>query len=178
MKHILTVILITVFLSPLLPAQTDTVPTEPEDPGVSGTWEVVAGGGMSVPFEPEHYDDAFKNGYYFGGGLAYSLPTGDLGYGEISLMVQYYNTPFDDATFIEGNGLDSAANVYGYPGDVFTAMAQFRGVFAGSKETIAPFFTMGVGMFHIAVPEMGVFGSAERMSSVGSPSRFSSQRHQ
>jgi hypothetical protein len=158
MKRPLLIFLISLFLPSFLFSQTDTTAAA-EEPSVPGTWDVVATGGWTIPFEPSEFSDYFKVNYNFGGGIAYAFPPGDAGYGEVSLMLHYYNVLFTHTGFRTAMGLPPTTNVYGYQGDVFTSMVQFRGVFAKSKENIAPYFTTGIGFYHIALPELGIVGS-------------------
>lgn len=156
MNRLFSLIFLAIFLPFSMFSQSGIVETDAMDDATPGVWRVVAGGGVAIPFEPGNFDDYFKPGYSFGGGLTYAFSPGDVGYGEVSLTASYYNLSFDDAGFVTANNLPGTAVVYGYPGDVFSAMVGFRGVFATSVESVAPFFTMGVGMFHIALPQMGV----------------------
>ena len=156
MNRPLLVLLSCLILPSVLFSQTDTAAAVTESPSVPGTWEVVAAGGWTFPYEPSEFKDHFKTNFNFGGGIAYSLPPGDVGYGEVSLLFHYYNALFTRSGFRTANNLPASAKVYGYPGDIFTGMVQFRGVFATSKDKIAPYFTTGLGFYHIALPALGI----------------------
>ncbi len=161
----LLLIVVCLLLCPLIPsalvAQTDTAAAVAPIPEISvpGTWEVVAAGGYTWPFEPSEFNDQFDPSFNFGGGIAYSLPPGEAGYGEISFLVQYYNVLFAEDAFREANGLPANAVIYGYPGDILTGMLQFRGVYATTKDRIAPYFTAGIGYYYMALPALGVEGA-------------------
>ncbi len=156
MKHPLLIALIFFALPTILPAQTDTTAAIPDDDSVPGTWTIVASGGWTFPVEPPEFSDHFKTNYNFGGGIAYAMSPGEVGYGEVSLLLHYYNVLFTRSGFRESNGLAAGAGIFGYPGDVFTGMVQFRGVYGAAKGSIAPYFTAGVGVFHVALPERGL----------------------
>ncbi len=163
MKSLLLIFMSCLLIPSALVAQADTavaVPPPIEDLSVPGTWEVVAAGGYTIPFDPSEFKDQFDPSYNFGGGIAYSLAPGEVGYGEVSFLVHYYNVLFSESSFIEANNLPANAVVYGYPGDVVTGMVQFRGVFAPTKDKIAPYFTTGIGYYYMALPALGVEGSA------------------
>lgn len=159
MKRPLFAVLLCALLPALLHAQADTAAAPEDDAGVPGTWRVVASGGWTFPAEPSGFADHFKTNYNFGGGIAYALPPGGAGYGEVSLLVHYYNVLFTRSGFRAANNLPANASVYGYPGDVLTAMLQFRGVLSDGGAPVAPYFTAGFGFFHIALPALGVTGA-------------------
>jgi opacity protein-like surface antigen len=141
------------------PAQV-SAPQTTEMEGEPGTWNIVALGGYTIPYEPDELKDQFKGSYNGGVGLAYLLPPGEQGYGELSLMVHYYNLTFNEADFRTAYGVPANATVYGYEGDIYTGMAQFRGVFGKANQGIAPFFTAAFGLYHIALPASGIEGQA------------------
>jgi hypothetical protein len=158
---IFLVFMICLILPPSVFSQKDTTVAAgiPEEPSVPGTWEMVVSGGWTFPFEPAEFKDYFKTNYNFGGGLAYAFAPGTAGYGEVSLLLHYYNVLFTHTGFRTAFDLPSNTNVYGYQGDVFTGLVNFRGVFASSKGRIAPYFSAGVGFFHVALPGLGIVGS-------------------
>lgn len=127
---------------------------------VSGTWEVVASGGWTFPYEPATFSDHFKTNFNFGAGIAYLFPPGEKGYGEVSFLLHYYNVLFTRSGFRTANGLPANARVTGYPGDVYTAMVNFRGVLATPESSVRPYFATGIGFFHIALPALGLENGA------------------
>ncbi|HLF14463.1 MAG TPA: hypothetical protein VI932_06210 [Bacteroidota bacterium] len=172
MKRPPLILLLCLILPSVLFSQTDTAAAATEEPSVSGIWVAVAAGGWTIPFEPSEFKDQFKPNFNFGGGIAYSLPPGEAGYGEVSLLFHYYNVLFSRSDFTTANNIPASATVYGYPGDIFTAMVQFRGVFAGSRDNIAPYFTTGMGFYHIALPALGIENAAAPISEEYKKSTF------
>ncbi|HLB00881.1 MAG TPA: hypothetical protein VJO14_05810 [Bacteroidota bacterium] len=156
MKHRFLLTLMLLGLPSLLYSQTDTTGAAQENDATPGTWMIVASAGWTFPAEPREFKDQFKINYNFGGGIAYSMSPGDVGYGEVSLLLHYYNTLFSRSGFRTANNLPTGTGVYGYPGDVYTGMLQFRGVYGTSKESIAPYFTMAIGVLHLALPQRGL----------------------
>jgi opacity protein-like surface antigen len=141
----------------VVPSQPDQMEME----GEPGAWNIVALGGYTIPYEPDELKDQFKASYNGGVGIAYLLPPGDQGYGEISLMLHYYNLSFNEEDFRTAYGVPAGSTVYGYEGDIYTGMAQFRGVFGKANQGVAPFFTAAFGLYHIALPALGVEGQPE-----------------
>lgn len=156
MKHPLLMIVLFLTLPTILMSQTDTTSATQEEDSPPGIWMIVASGGWTFPFEPTEFGDQFKTNYNFGGGIAYAMNPGSIGYGEVSLQLHYYNVLFTRSGFREVNNIPTSTAIYGYPGDVFTGMVQFRGVYGTPMEDIAPYFTMGIGVYHIALPERGL----------------------
>jgi opacity protein-like surface antigen len=149
MKHPFLIILMLLSIPSCLFAQADTTAAEMVDDSVPGTWMVVASGGWTFPTAPVEFKEHFKTDYNFGGGIAYSMSPGSSGYGEVSLLLHYYNVLFTHSGFRTANSIPAATEVY-------TAMLQFRGVYSTSEGNIAPFFTMGIGLYHVALPERGL----------------------
>lgn len=142
-----------------VPAAEAPASMDGEEP--SGSWNIVAIGGWNFPFEPDEFKDQFKGSYNAGVGLAHLLPPGEAGYGEISLMVNYHNFSFNETDFKTRYGVPSTATVYGYEGDVYTGMVQFRGAYGRMNEGVAPYFTAAFGLYYIALPALGVEGQPE-----------------
>lgn len=161
MKHPLLTALCILLLASTGFAQTDSAAAPADDAlEVPGTWMVVASGGWTFPYEPKAFDEHFKTNFNFGGGIAYAMAPGEVGYGEVSLLFHYYNVLFTRSGFRAANAIPDNVAVYGYPGDVFTGMLQFRGVYGSSMDRIAPYFTIGVGVFHVATPGLGIVNQA------------------
>jgi opacity protein-like surface antigen len=136
-------------------------PESMESEGPSGSWNIVALGGWTFPYEPDEFKDQFEGSYNAGVGIAHLLPPGEDGYGEVSLMVNYYNFSFNETDFRTAYGVPTTAKVYGYEGDVYTGMIQFRGAYGKMNEGVAPYFTAAFGLYHIALPALGVEGQPE-----------------
>jgi opacity protein-like surface antigen len=145
-------------VAPLATPATVSAPEMTEMEGEPGSWNIVALGGYTIPYEPEELKDQFKPSYNGGVGIAYLLPPGEHGYGE---MLHYYNLSFNEEDFRTTYGVPANAVVYGYEGDIYTGMAQFRGVFGKANQGFAPFFTAAFGLYHIALPALGIEGQAE-----------------
>lgn len=156
MKHPFLMTLILLAMPSMVLAQADTSAVPPVDESTPGTWMIVASGGWTFPIAPVEFSDHFKTDYNFGGGIAYAIPRGDVGYGEVSLLLHYYNVLFTHTGFRKANGLAAGTGVFGYPGDVYTGMVQFRGVYSAAKGDIAPYFTTSIGVYHIALSERGL----------------------
>lgn len=159
MKRLLLTAFSVLMVASVAFAQTDT--TAAADPALEfdenpGIWNVVALGGWTIPYEPDEIKNQFKASYNFGGGIAYLLPPGEAGYGEVSLMVHYYNLGFNEEDFRTAYGVPANAEVYGYQGDIYTGFAQFRGVYGKPNQGVAPYFTAAFGLYHIALPELGI----------------------
>jgi opacity protein-like surface antigen len=144
--------------APVTPVATPAAVPTPDEEAQPGTWNIVALGGWTIPYEPDELKNQFKASYNVGGGFAYLLPPGDLGYGEISLMAHYYNLAFNEADFKTAYDIPTTATVYGFQGDIYTGMAQFRGAYGKMNEGVAPYFTAAFGLYHIALPALGVEG--------------------
>jgi len=160
MKPRILILTILLALPAALFAQADTAAAAAAamemDDAVPGTWTVVASGGWTFPAEPPEFKDHFKTNYNFGAGIAYQMSPGNVGYGEVSLQLHYYNLLFTRSGFRKANNIPGASEIFGYPGDVYTGMVEFRGVYGTSKESISPFFTTAVGVCHIALPQRGI----------------------
>jgi len=115
MKHRFLLTLMLLGLPSLLYSQTDTTGAAQENDATPGTWMIVASAGWTFPAEPREFKDQFKINYNFGGGIAYSMSPGDVGYGEVSLLLHYYNTLFSRSGFRTANNLPTGTGVYGYP---------------------------------------------------------------
>jgi hypothetical protein len=144
---------------PAPPAASETTETD-DDGSAPGTWMFAASGGWTFPFEPASFADHYKTNYNLGEGFAYALPAGDVGYGEVGVMFHYYSVLLSKSGFRKANDLPDTTDVYGTPGNVITGMLQFRGVL-GSKESVAPYFTVGIGLYHIYLPAVGIVNSTE-----------------
>jgi hypothetical protein len=92
-------------------------------------------------------------------GAGYSLPPGDMGYVELTAWFLYGNTPFDEGGFAPDYGLAGNTTAVSSPGDLFLGQVGFRGVFASSNTAPAPYFTLGMGFYHVSVPEIYVSGA-------------------
>jgi hypothetical protein len=156
MKHPLLMLALFLTLPTFLISQTDTTAATAGEETTPGTWMIVASGGWTFPTEPPEFTEHFKTDYNFGGGIAYAMSPGESGYGEVSLLLHYYNVLFTRSGFRAANNLPAGTGVYGYQGDVYTGMLQFRGVYSKAEGNIAPYFTTGVGVYHIALPERGL----------------------
>src|SRR3989304_9675280 len=99
MKHRFLLTLMLLGLPSLLYSQTDTTGAAQENDATPGTWMIVASAGWTFPAAPPEFKDQFKINYNFGGGIAYSMSPGDVGYGEVSLLLHYYNTLFSRSGF-------------------------------------------------------------------------------
>ena len=160
MKRPLLIVMCCLILPTLIFAQADSTTVAIDEMEVPGTWEVVASGGWTFPYEPAQFNDHFKTNFNFGAGIAYLFPPGEKGSGEVSFLLHYYNVLFTRSGFRTANGLPINAKVTGYPGDVYTAMVQFRGVLATPESSVRPYFATGIGFFHIALPALGLENGA------------------
>jgi len=149
MKHLLCLILLSCLLSRVAAAQSDSLSKNPLEISISS--------GISYPYLPGEFKNYWKNGTVVAAGIGYSLQPGSLGYSALSLEVAYSTFQDDPTAFTNSlSPANSSLAVEGTSTKIVTALATYRGTFATSKTSIAPYFLMGVGYFNISAGTISV----------------------
>ncbi|MBI4547968.1 MAG: outer membrane beta-barrel protein [Ignavibacteriae bacterium] len=158
MKSLLVVIVYTLITSPLIFAQADTaISTEtPKDP------ELYLFGGVGIPYLPEEFNQYWKPAWNIGGGYGWSFPPGELGYATVSATVEYSRFAFDSAGVSSRiRAIDTSyKNLIstGRPTSIFNVMVNFKGSFSPAKQSIAPYFILGIGYMYFNAGSVTVTG--------------------
>ena len=121
------------------------------------TTEISVAGGISYPSLPREFKDYWKKGINVSGGIGYSSQPGSLGYSALSLDLTYNNFSFDENGF--RNSLDTSKRSVTLSGEatkIFTAMLMYRGTFSTTKQSVAPYFLLGVGYFYLSSGSVNV----------------------
>ena len=130
-------------ISTTLFSQTDTLPNMERDISVSA--------GISYPSLPGDFKQYWKKGVNISGEFGYSFQPGSIGYSILVVELTFNNFSFDETGF--RNSLDTSKQSLSLSGDptkIFTAMMIYKGVFSTTKESIAPYFLLGVGYFYLS----------------------------
>lgn len=119
--------------------------------------EVMISGGIAYPYLPKDFRDSWNKGWNLGLGYGYSFAPGSIGYGAIFASFEFNhfdmdpakyvdNTPFKDTiSLAEAGNASSGGNV-----NAFSVMINVKGVFSPTKQSIAPYFLLGIGYVNVA----------------------------
>ncbi|HZY10102.1 MAG TPA: hypothetical protein VFF29_03015 [Bacteroidota bacterium] len=141
MKNFLLLILLVLCVSTVVEAQEDTSSVR--------TPEFQFSSGLSIPSIPSEFRDYWKNGITVGLGFGYSFAQGSFGYGGIHALLEYNRFTFDDSGFIKSNNLSvSGLTLTGESRSTITLMTIFKGTITTNRNSIAPYFLLGIGYFY------------------------------
>ena len=135
--------------------------------------EVTAFGGPSIPYLPQDFHDIWKKGWNAGVGYGISFAPGSIGYGAVYATVAFDRFAVDvpsyrnwwlgqtglsrtDQSTIQNAPLSARGAVKSV-----TAMLNFKGSFSSTKQSIAPYFLLGVGYIHYAVDSVSLVGASQ-----------------
>lgn len=117
----------------------------------SKTREVMVMGGISYPYLTTEFRDNWKKGLNLGVGYGYSLNPGNLGYGVVFATFDFSRFNLDHAKYDSVKMLTPSGNISsGGEVNVFSVMMNIKGAFSPSKNTVAPYFLIGVGYVNFA----------------------------
>jgi len=168
MKYLLTIFICSFFITSLGLSQIDS--TRPADK------EILVSGGASYPYLPGEFKESWKRGWNSGVSYGYSFPPGTLGYGAVFVSVEVNRFAFDEAGYRAAllakysdpvrDQNERKAIQTGYvsargPVRIITGMVSFKGSFSSTKQTIAPYFLIGVGYANLAVDSIAMGGTSQ-----------------
>ncbi|TAK64283.1 MAG: hypothetical protein EPO24_03480 [Bacteroidetes bacterium] len=135
-----------------------------EDIGEESSLEFSLSAGIPFSYTPEEFSDGWKQGRNIGIGGGLVFPAGDLGYSTVYLTIENANFSYDEAGLAEwktrhGIALQSSHDDL----NVTSFFIDYKGTFAGSRNSIAPYFLIGIGVNSVADE------SAYLIDSVGTP---------
>ena len=115
------------------------------------TREVMISGGISYPYLTTEFRDNWKKGLNLGVGYGYSFDPGSLGYGAVFATFDFSRFDLDHAKYDSVKMLTPSGNSSsGGNVNVFSVMMNLKGAFSPSKNSIAPYFLIGVGYVNYA----------------------------
>jgi len=168
MKHTLLICFLILSFSSVLFSQEDT--TKPADK------ELFVWGGISFPYLPREFNDFWKNGWNIGGGYGYSFEPGSIGYGALHATVEYARFAFDSAGV--SSTIRAIDTTYknltstGRPTSIFDVMLQFKGAFSTTKQSVAPYFLLGIGYMFYSAGSVTVSGDTSFVLDKQQKSKF------
>lgn len=117
----------------------------------SKTGEVMVMGGISYPYLTTEFRDNWKQGLNLGVGYGYSLDPGNLGYGVVFATFDFSRFNLDHTKYDSVKKLTTSGNSSsGGEVNVFSVMMNIKGAFSPSKNTVAPYFLIGIGYVNLA----------------------------
>lgn len=157
MKQSLLMIVILLAAASSLTWSQDSTEAEPSGPPADR--EIFVQGGISLPYLPLDFNNRWKNGGNVGVGYGLSYEPGEIGYGALNFMVEYNGFHVDlkgyRAEMLERFPSDTAQINAGNivkrgRARIVTAMVNFKGSFSATKQTVAPYFLIGMGYMHLS----------------------------
>ena len=121
------------------------------------TTEISLSGGITYPSLPRKFKDYWKKGINVSGSIGYSSPPGSLGYSALSLELTYNSFSFNENGF--RSSLDTSKRSISLAGEAtktLAVMLTYRGEFSTTKNSIAPYFLLSVGYFHLSSGSVNV----------------------
>jgi opacity protein-like surface antigen len=148
--------------------------------------EILLYGGRSFSYLPQEFRDVWKNGWNGGLGYGISFAPGTYGYGAVYATLEFNRFALNDAGYRSrelelGNGnlsykdtafVQTAGFVRRGSVKTFTGMINFRGTFSSTKQSIAPYFIIGVGFLHYSADSVALRDSLKYSVSDESSSAF------
>lgn len=126
--------------------------------------------GISFPISPEEFSDYWSLGFNVGGGVGYSISN------MFSLrgLLDYNSFSFDEDTFLKDLGVSgSGVTVDGLSASIFTFTVNAKSFFSSTPGTVAPYTTLGLGYFNLALSDVTVsYQGASQSVDFGSESGF------
>jgi opacity protein-like surface antigen len=129
--------------------------------------EVILYGGTSLPYLPLEFRTYWKNGWNAGVGYGYSFAPGSFGYGAVYATVDYSRfilngtayrdsmlAPLDQSNLPPEAAALKTAPISGGSTKILTVMLNFKGSFAATKNSIAPYFLLGVGYMYYSAEDV------------------------
>jgi hypothetical protein len=155
MKQFLLIVSLFLITSSVMIAQGDsTLSTSSEK-----TREVFIGGGISYPYLPVDFKNTVKNGWNVAVGYGFSFDPGSIGYGAVYASMELTRFPFNRDKYrayldTANQGVYAGESFLSGPAYTFNFMLNFKGTFSTTKQSVAPYFLVGVGYMNATVSQL------------------------
>ncbi len=113
--------------------------------------DVYASGGISFPYLPSEFKDFYDKGFNGNLGFGFSFDPGDFGYSSVYVTASFNRFNFNETSYrnsIKKQSLDTTIN--GGPVNVFIFTLNYKGSFSATKQSIAPYFVIGIGYMYLS----------------------------